>query len=201
NFILRYGSNRSYELNEMGGVGHEDYYPRLCDCSRRRCDDRFWALGALHSDQGKGRSEALHTDVPNNSCRSCPNWPCPGLAPVARVGGLPVNDLRLAMPLYWLVYRHNNQISVVIEPAHSLIYARLRASLDGLDEGQEEDGREDISPRENHAHLNPSTHLDCADLCKESSSHAVIDCNERFRGELHPRHLLASIRSHVAQAE
>src|SRR5215813_11214587 len=120
----------------MGGVGHEDYYPRLCDCSRRRCDDRFWALGALHSDQGKGRSEALHTDVPNNSCRSCPNWPCPGLAPVARVGGLPVNDLRLAVPLYWLVYRHNNQISVVIEPTHSLIYARLRASLDGLDEGE-----------------------------------------------------------------
>jgi hypothetical protein len=38
------------------------------------------------------------------------------------------------MPLYWLVYHHNNQISVVIEPAHSLIYARLRASIDGLDE-------------------------------------------------------------------
>jgi hypothetical protein len=40
------------------------------------------------------------------------------------------------MPLYWLCYRHNNQISVVIEPSHSLIYARLRASLDGLDEGE-----------------------------------------------------------------
>jgi hypothetical protein len=25
-----------------------------------------------------------------------------------------------AMPLYWLSYRLNNQISVVIEPAHSL---------------------------------------------------------------------------------
>jgi len=34
------------------------------------------------------------------------------------------------MPLYWLCYRHNNSISVVIQPAHSLIYARLRASLD-----------------------------------------------------------------------
>src|SRR6516162_11828484 len=84
----------------------------------------FWALGALHSDQGKGRSEALHTDGPNNSCWSCPDWPCPGLAPVARVGGLPVNHLRLAMPLYWLVYRHNNGISVVIEPGASLIRAR-----------------------------------------------------------------------------
>src|SRR5262245_66388789 len=44
------------------------------------------------------------------------------------------------MPLYWLVYRLNNQISVVIEPTHSLIYARLRASLDGLDEGEFTDG-------------------------------------------------------------
>ena len=126
----------------MGGVRHEDYYPRLCDRSRRRRDDRFWALGASRSDQGKGRSKALHTDDPNNSCRSCPDWPCPGLAPVARVGGIPVNDLRLAMPLYWLVYRHNNQISVVIEPAHSLIYARLRASLDGLDQGEFTEGHE-----------------------------------------------------------
>ena len=34
------------------------------------------------------------------------------------------------MPLYWLCYRHNNSIVVVIGPAHSLVYARLRASLD-----------------------------------------------------------------------
>jgi hypothetical protein len=46
------------------------------------------------------------------------------------------------MPLYWLVYRHNNQISVVIEPAHSLIYPRLRASIDGLDEGEFTEGHE-----------------------------------------------------------
>jgi hypothetical protein len=39
------------------------------------------------------------------------------------------------MALYWLCYQHNNQISVVIEPAPSLIHARMRASLDGLDEG------------------------------------------------------------------
>ena len=32
------------------------------------------------------------------------------------------------MPLYWLVYRHNNQISVVIEPGASLIHARMRAA-------------------------------------------------------------------------
>ena len=126
----------------MGGVCHEDYYPRLCDRSRRHRDDRFWVLGALHSGQGKGRSEALHTDDPNNSCRSCPDWPCPGLAPVARVGGLPMNDLRLAMPLYWLVYRHNNQISVVIEPGASLIHAKMRSVIDGLDQGEFTEGHE-----------------------------------------------------------
>jgi len=46
------------------------------------------------------------------------------------------------MPLYWLVYRHNNQISVVIEPGASLIHARLRASIDGLDEGEFTEGHE-----------------------------------------------------------
>jgi hypothetical protein len=46
------------------------------------------------------------------------------------------------MLLYWLVYRHNNSISVVIEPAHSLIYARLRATIDGLDQGEFTEGHE-----------------------------------------------------------
>ena len=34
------------------------------------------------------------------------------------------------MPLYWLCYRLNNQISVAIEPSASLIHARMRAELD-----------------------------------------------------------------------
>ena len=46
------------------------------------------------------------------------------------------------MPLYWLVYRHNNSISVVIEPGASLIHARMHASLDGLDEGEFTEGHE-----------------------------------------------------------
>jgi hypothetical protein len=46
------------------------------------------------------------------------------------------------MPLYWLCYRHNNQISVVIEPGASLIHARLRAKLANLDEGEFTDGHE-----------------------------------------------------------
>ena len=46
------------------------------------------------------------------------------------------------MPLYWLVYRHNNQISVVIEPGASLIHARMRAALDNLDEGEFTEGHE-----------------------------------------------------------
>jgi len=40
------------------------------------------------------------------------------------------------MALYWLCYRHNNQISVVAEPGASPIHARMRASLSGLDQGE-----------------------------------------------------------------
>jgi hypothetical protein len=46
------------------------------------------------------------------------------------------------MPLHWLVYRHNNQISIVIEPGASLIHARLRSAIDGLDEGTFTEGHE-----------------------------------------------------------
>jgi hypothetical protein len=46
------------------------------------------------------------------------------------------------MPLYWLCYRHNNQISVVIEPGASPIHARMRAVLAGLDEGELTEGHE-----------------------------------------------------------
>src|SRR5262245_45623628 len=49
---------------------------------------------------------------------------------------------RAAMPLYWLCYRHNNRISVVIEPGASLIHARMRAALHGLDEGELTEGHE-----------------------------------------------------------
>jgi hypothetical protein len=47
-----------------------------------------------------------------------------------------------AMPLYWLVYRHNNSIAVVIEPGPSIIHARMRAGIDGLDEGEFTEGHE-----------------------------------------------------------
>jgi len=47
-----------------------------------------------------------------------------------------------AMPLYWLVYRHNKEISVVIEPGASLIHAKMRAALDELDEGECTEGHE-----------------------------------------------------------
>ena len=48
------------------------------------------------------------------------------------------------MSLYWLCYRHNNQISVVIEPGASLVHARLRASLAGSRGGS---GRKGYRPR------------------------------------------------------
>jgi len=46
------------------------------------------------------------------------------------------------MPLYWLCYRHNNQISVVIEPGASIIHARMRSALADLDEGEVTEGHE-----------------------------------------------------------
>jgi hypothetical protein len=46
------------------------------------------------------------------------------------------------MSLYWLVHRHNNQISVVIEPGASLIHARMRAALANLDQGEFTEGHE-----------------------------------------------------------
>jgi hypothetical protein len=45
------------------------------------------------------------------------------------------------MPLYWLCYQHNNQISVVIEPAASLIHARMHAAIAGI-QGQFTEGHE-----------------------------------------------------------
>src|SRR6476660_9778614 len=46
------------------------------------------------------------------------------------------------MPLYWLCYQHNNQISVIIEPGASLVHARMRAALANLDEGEFTEGHE-----------------------------------------------------------
>jgi hypothetical protein len=63
-----------------------------------------------------------------------------------RDGDVPFDDgylcdflTALHMSLYWLCYRHNNQISVVIEPGASPIHARMRAALSGLDEGTFDD--------------------------------------------------------------
>jgi hypothetical protein len=46
------------------------------------------------------------------------------------------------MPLYRLVYRHDNSISVVIEPGASLIHARMRSAIAKLDQGEFTEGHE-----------------------------------------------------------
>src|SRR5262249_1992182 len=48
----------------------------------------------------------------------------------------------LQVSLYWFVYRHNNSITIVIEPAPSFIHARIRAAGDGLDQGEFTEGHE-----------------------------------------------------------
>src|SRR6266480_3584452 len=47
-----------------------------------------------------------------------------------------------SMPLYWLCYRHNHQISVIIEPAASLIQARMNATIANSDQGDFTEGHE-----------------------------------------------------------
>jgi len=49
---------------------------------------------------------------------------------------------RDVMPLFWLCYRHNNQVKVVIELGASILHARMRAALAGLDEGTFTEGHE-----------------------------------------------------------
>src|SRR5262249_57943886 len=56
-------------------------------------------------------------------------------------GSRPVNPARLRRGP-GLCYRHNNQISVVIGPGASIILARMRASLAGLDQGEFTEGHE-----------------------------------------------------------
>ena len=47
------------------------------------------------------------------------------------------------MPLFWLTYKHGDDVEVIIQPARHLIEARLRAQVRGQDgtfgEGQELD--------------------------------------------------------------
>ena len=76
------------------------------------------------------------------------------------------------MPLHWLCYRHNNQISVVIEPGSSLIHARMRAALANLDEGEFTEGHEldrEIAP-EPAGHGLPLSKCEASNRVYEQSS-------------------------------
>jgi len=37
--------------------------------------------------------------------------------------------------LYWLCYKHNGKVEVVIQPGQQLMFARVGAGIAGLDEG------------------------------------------------------------------
>jgi len=60
------------------------------------------------------------------------------------------------MPLYWLVYRHNNQISVVIEPGASPVHARMD---DGdFTEGHELDRKWKVAKRQTADNVSPANY-------------------------------------------
>ena len=111
------------------------------------------------------RTEAPLSGTPWNSLRVSQSWDMAnlGVPPTSRINTLNFLAFLIAdaaksrstprlqtasvtwlcsapIPLYWLVYRHSNQISVVIESGASLIHARMRASLDELDEGEFTEG-------------------------------------------------------------
>jgi hypothetical protein len=70
-----------------------------------------------------------------------------------------ISSLNSAMLLYWLCYRHDNQISIVIEPGASLIHARMRSAIAGLDEGDFTEGHE--LERKWRVRPNPHGRLQC----------------------------------------
>ncbi len=70
------------------------------------------------------------------------------------------------MFLYWLCYRHDGHISVVILPGCSLIAARLRASIEKLDEGEFAEGYE---LDEEMAKKVPKALVDCRLTRKEAA--------------------------------
>jgi len=50
------------------------------------------------------------------------------------------------MHLYWLSYHHQGRVDVVIQPALSLMHARLQAALANLDDGKFGEGHQ-IDPK------------------------------------------------------
>src|SRR6516225_11822458 len=88
--------------------------------------------GSIDAIRAGDQRQAPHRIDPKTHQQGCLHGTLSG---VAAEGPSP-------MTLYWLVYRHNNHISVVIEPGASPIHARLRASIAGLDQGEFTEGHE-----------------------------------------------------------
>jgi hypothetical protein len=61
---------------------------------------------------------------------------------ILRIEAISLRNEAVRMPLYWLCYHRDNQISVVIGPDASLIHVRMRAALANLDQGEFAEGHE-----------------------------------------------------------
>jgi hypothetical protein len=79
---------------------------------------------------------SIESLIPQLSCQRCSPHPpfarLIGLAATGRARPVPPGEV---MALYWIVHEVDGKRRIFIQEAHALIFARLKASFAGFDEG------------------------------------------------------------------